>query len=87
MGRGRSGARAVQPAATAPEVTTTTRRPSARAPATSPLSLSMASPSTRPEPVVTEDEPILTTTVRPVVDPDLKVPPLTTAVAVRAGHR
>ena len=48
----------------APEVTTTTRCPAARAWATSPASLSMASVSTRPSAVVTEDEPILTTRVR-----------------------
>ncbi len=54
----------VQPAEMAPELTTTTRSPAARASATSPLSLSMTAPSTRPEPVVTEEDPTLTTTVR-----------------------
>ena len=48
----------------APDVTTTTRWPAARAWATSPASLSMADVSTRPSAVVTEDEPIFTTRVR-----------------------
>ncbi len=62
---GRPSDRLVHPAAMAPEVTMTTRCPAARAWATSPASLSMASVSTRPSPVVTDDDPILTTRVRP----------------------
>ena len=50
----------------APEVTTTTRWPARRAWATSDASLSMAAVSTRPSAVVTEDDPILTTSVRGV---------------------
>ena len=51
----------------APDVTTTTRWPARRAWATSPASLSMAAVSTRPSAVVTEDDPIFTTSVRGVV--------------------
>ncbi len=71
----------------APEVTTTTRMPVARASATSPLSLSMASASTRPEAVVTEDEPILTTTVLVVEEPGGEVAATTTDGAGRPGPR
>ena len=71
----------------APEVTTTTRVPAARAPATSAPSLSMASASTRPEPVVTEEEPILTTTVRAVACPDCGASPTTAGGAGRPGPR
>ncbi len=64
-GRGRPGARLVQPAAMAPEVTTTTRSPAR------PGGGHLGRPACRwrprrprPPAVVTEDEPILTTTVR-----------------------
>ena len=62
-GLGSPGARLAHPAVIAPEVTTTTRAPAARDSATSAASLSMAAVSTRPDPSVTDEEPIFTTTV------------------------
>ena len=66
VGRGWSGARADQPAAMAPELTTTTLWPACASSATSPASLSTAAGVHPAAAVVTDEEPILTTTVRAV---------------------
>ena len=91
VGRGRSGASRVHPAAIAPEVTMTTRSPASRAPATSPASLSTAATSRCPS-VVTEDDPILTTRVRaePSPAPSDPLPPTRLPPSLRDspwGHR
>ena len=80
-GRGAPGDSAVHPAAMAPDVTTTTRCPSLRSPATSPESPPMADASTVPSSRVTEDDPILTTTVRGPGEPIVATPPALTVAA------
>ena len=79
-GRGVPGERMVQPAAMAPEVTTTTRSPADRSRPTSSASLATASASIPPPSSVTDDDPIFTTTVR-ADTPVVWAAPLTTSVA------
>jgi hypothetical protein len=61
----------------APDVTTTTRRPVDRTAVTSEASRSMAEGSTPPDPVVTDEDPIFTTTVPEVTPWPPGVVPLT----------
>ena len=71
----------------APEVTTTTRLPPLRTAATSAASLSMAPVSTRPDAVVTDEEPIFTTRVRAVGPCAPAGPELTAGGACCSGSR